>query len=174
MKCYMMIGLPGTGKSTLTEMIKRENDFKVFVYSTDNILEEIASSVGKTYDQVFKDNIKFAKKQADQNLASAIKKKKDVVWDQTNLSPKKRKGIIECMKRYGYDVKGICILPPTKVTVSWSVWESRLANRPGKTIPKNVLTSMINSYKMPSIDEGFESISKFDINGQLISMEISE
>lgn len=161
-----MVGLPASGKSTfIVEMCKIDPD--VFVYSTDSILERVAKQLGKTYDDVFEKHIKFAKEGMDVLLAEAIKSGKDVVFDQTNLGVKKRRGIVQRMKKAGYKVNVISFdVPKTEVEIL--DWNLRLHNRKGKTIPENIIQNMIRSYAEPSLDEGFDEITTFNIYGDLI------
>lgn len=164
--CYVMIGLPASGKSTRVDaMCAMDPD--VYVYSTDNVLERIATQLDKTYDDVFENHIKSAKAEADIFLAEAIKNGLGIIWDQTNLGAKKRKNVIEKMKRAGYEVNAVSFdVPKTEEEIL--DWNLRLHNRKGKTIPENILQNMIKSYAEPSLDEGFDEITTFNIYGDLI------
>lgn len=161
-----MVGLPASGKSTfIVEMCKMDPD--AFVYSTDNILERTAKQLGKTYDDVFEKHIKAAQTEADIWLAEAIKNGLNIIWDQTNLGVKKRRGIVQRMKKAGYKVNVISFdVPKTEIEIL--DWNLRLHNRKGKTIPENILQNMIRSYAEPSLDEGFDEITTFNIYGDLI------
>ena len=176
--CTVMVGLPGLGKSTLVESeraIYNNIDFPVFVYSTDAILERIAAFLGKTYNDVFEQHIKSATAEADIDLAYAIKKRQDIIWDQTNLGVGKRRKIINRMKQAGYQVRGVCIVPPE---AGWlddqKVWAHRLANRPGKTIPQNILTNMFEGFTIPTVAEGFDMITFYNMHGSLLGVDYGE
>ncbi len=176
--CTVMVGLPGLGKSTLVEdqrKVYERIDMDLFVYSTDGILERIAAFLGKTYDDVFKKHIKSATAEADIDLAYAIKERQDIIWDQTNLGAKKRAKIINRMRQAGYDVECECIVPPeSDYDGSKEDWVERLANRPGKTIPDNILYNMMDSFVMPKVEEGFERVAFFNMYGALVSIEYNE
>lgn len=169
--CYVMVGLPGLGKSTLVQKMI-ESDPDAFVYSTDNILERTAEQLGKTYDEVFEKHIKSAQTEADIWLAEAMKNGLDIIWDQTNTGVKKRKRIIDKMKRAGYNVECVCICPPEMGHFddlkSW-VW--RLKTRPGKTIPPNIMKSMTDNYVEPNTFEGFRKITFYNMWGEPIGAE---
>lgn len=169
--CTVMAGLPATGKSTrVREMSTMDPD--VFVYSTDSILERVAEQLGKTYNDVFEDNIRNAKQEADVLLASAIKHRLNIIWDQTNLGVGKRRSIINLMKRSGYAVNCECIMPPEAGWISdQKVWAYRLRNREGKTIPEHVLSNMIESFVIPTIEEGFDEITFFNMHGALMTVQ---
>lgn len=171
--CTVMVGLPGLGKSTLIEGMYKDAD--TFIYSTDNILERIAKQLGKTYNDVFEKHIKSAQAEADIDLAQAIKERKDIIWDQTNLGVGKRKKIINRMKQAGYQVRGVCILPPeSDYTNEKEDWVERLGNRPGKTIPEHILTNMIESFTLPTVSEGFDMITFYNMHGALLGIDYGE
>jgi predicted kinase len=176
--CTVMVGLPGLGKSTLVEdqrKVYERIDMDLFVYSTDGILERIAAFLGKTYDDVFEKHIKSATAEADIDLAYAIKERQDIIWDQTNLGVGKRRKIINRMKQAGYQVRCECIVPPeSDYDGGKEDWVHRLANRPGKTIPQHVLINMIESFVAPTIDEGFDLITFYNMDGALLGINYGE
>jgi tRNA uridine 5-carbamoylmethylation protein Kti12 len=173
-----MVGLPAMGKSTLVtfeELLYEKIDLPLFVYSTDNILERIANQLGKTYNDVFEKHIKSATAEADIDLAYAIKERQDIIWDQTNLGVGKRRKIINRMKQAGYQVRCDCIVPPEEGHFSdLKDWKYRLANRPGKTIPNEILSKMYKSFVMPTIEEGFDMITFYNMQGALLGIDYRE
>lgn len=176
--CTVMVGLPGLGKSTLVDSQRKvyeRIDMDVFVYSTDNYIEDAAKHFGVTYNEAFEDNIKGATESMNALLDSAIKERQDVIFDQTNLGVGKRRKIINRMKQAGYQVRCECIVPPeSDYDGTKENWVERLANRQGKTIPQNVLTNMIDSFIMPTTEEGFDMITFYDMHGALIGIDYGE
>jgi hypothetical protein len=167
--CTVMVGMPAMGKSTQVDLLKKI-DPDIFVYSTDNFIEEAALQFNITYDEAFEANIKNATSSMNALLDIAAQNKQNIIWDQTNLALAKRKKIINRMKQANYDIHCHCIVPPeVKDVDNLHAWKYRLLNRIGKTIPINILTSMYNSYITPSIDEGFDMITFVDMNGTLLS-----
>lgn len=173
--CYVMVGLPGLGKSTFVDSQRKvyeRIDMDLFVYSTDGILERIAAFLGKTYDDVFEKHIKSATAEADIDLAHAIKERQDIIWDQTNLGVGKRRKIINRMKQAGYQVRCECIVPPeSDYDGDKEDWAQRLANRPGKTIPPHVISNMYESYVEPTVSEGFDMVTYFNMYGDLVGID---
>lgn len=158
----MFVGLPASGKSTVSASIIADNDM-YHRYSTDDLVEQFAEENDMTYSEAFPDYIKTATDIANDELAEALELGVDVIWDQTNMTIKKRRQILQKFDDT-YRKECICILPPfTEDDVA--EWKTRLGNRPGKVIPEFVLTNMAKSFQLPTSNEGFNSISFYDING---------
>jgi predicted kinase len=154
---YMMCGLPGTGKSTWIQNFRELNNLygptlNIQIISTDNIIESIASQHNLTYNEIFGDiTYSFAEKMM-YKIADLTFKSNEydvVIWDQTNLT-------------VGTRAKKLKLVPTEykKIAVYFSIpetWEERL-NRPGKTIPKNVIDNMKKNLQIPELSEGFDKI----------------
>lgn len=152
---YILIGLPGSGKSTWVEKFKASNIDKNFtVISSDAILEEIAKEKGLTYSDVYKDYVGMASSMMKENFRKSLENNRNIIWDQTNMSRKKRKGILSQLDdRY------------KKVAVDFSVKPNLLKERlefraiqTGKVIPWKIVEDMGSSYNPPSKEEGFDEI----------------
>ena len=170
--CTVMVGLPGLGKSTLIEGMYKPD---TFVYSTDDLVEEWAAKDGRVYNEVFDQYIKDATREMNYLLDCAIKDRQDIIWDQTNLGVGKRRKIINRMRQAGYQVRCECVVPPEAGWISdQKDWANRLRNRPGKTIPQHVLSNMIESFVVPTPEEGFDMITFYNMHGALLSIDYSE
>lgn len=154
----VLVGLPGSGKSTSIP-----EDFDGFIYSTDNYIEAEAASVGKTYNECFKDCIKDATSVMDISLKFSIEMQYDVIWDQTNVSSKKRIGILS---RFPKTYRKICIcrVPPRNAD-QWAELDRRILSREGKMIPHHIIESMADSYVEPTLEEGFDEVHLYDMFG---------
>jgi tRNA uridine 5-carbamoylmethylation protein Kti12 len=165
-----MVGLPALGKSTLVEGMWKDTD--TFIYSTDSYIEQQAQALDKTYNEVFNDYIDKATFRMNALLDIAIKDGVDIIWDQTNTGVSKRGKIIRRMRQAGYQVRCVCIVPPESGHISdLKDWKYRLANRPGKTIPDEVLTNMYRSFTLPTVEEGFDMITFYNMQGALLGID---
>ena len=149
---WMLTGLPGSGKSTWANKHQYRIDRFTYVLSTDNVIYDIAAQSGKTYDDVFKDNIKFAEKTMYAEAMKAAKADGDIIWDQTNTTKKSRaKKLIMIPDHY---IKYSIVFP----TPDNDVLEQRLASRLGKTIPLYIIDGMDGAFEMPELSEGFDAV----------------
>ena len=166
-KIEVLVGLPGSGKSTFVNNVFGADHKNVFIYSTDSVIEQVAADNGKTYNECFKDVIKQATLGMDSLLHDVVRNNLRVVWDQTNMASKKRRSILSKFPS-SYRKVCWCIAPP-RSTEEWNELNRRLDSRPGKTIPEYVIQSMVDSYIEPELDEGFDYILVVDLFGKTIA-----
>jgi len=167
--CYVMVGVPASGKSTFVKNFISADPDSFFVYSTDQFIEDAATHFNSTYNEMFESNIKGATASMNKLLEEAIADKRQyIVWDQTNLGIKKRKTIIDKMKSMGYSVKCVSFIPP-ETQDELAEWNRRLESRPGKTIPVRFLNRMMTDYYRPELSEGFDDIETYDMFGTVIT-----
>lgn len=148
-KCYQMIGVPGSGKST---WIKNQDwAIDIPVVSTDNFVEAYAKEQGKTYNEVFKDYMPIAVRLMANQALVCQANNLDVIWDQTSTTVNSRRKKFNTLPKYEH----IAVVFKTPDTDELA---KRLASRPGKNIPYEVMQSMINHFEMPTEEEGFTEI----------------
>lgn len=165
--CTVFVGLPALGKSTFIKKLKND---KNWIYSTDMYIDAVAEDNGITYSEAFASNIDAATQFNEQKLKTMINLGRDVIWDQTNLGVGKRKKIINRMRNAGYAVNCVCLLPPEASHLDdQKEWKLRLESRPGKTIPTHVLANMLESFVVPTQDEGFDQIEYYNMFGQQLN-----
>lgn len=146
-KFIMLMGLPGTGKSTL----RSEYGAEYVHLSTDDYIEESAKKAGKTYDEMFQSAIKEATSVINLAFEAAIGDNKSVVWDQTNLSKKKRKKVFDRVPNH---YRKVLVM----LTCDEATRQKRLKDREGKTIPVSIDKSMQDSIEYPTTDEGWDRV----------------
>ena len=149
-KLYVLVGVPGAGKSTWVANQRWDMNNTMFV-STDDHVEAYAKSVGKTYNEVFKDYMPTAVDLMTQDVIRAREAGKDIVWDQTSTTVNSRKRKFNMLPDY----YAIAVIFPTPEKAEL---EKRLAGRPGKHIPRHVIRSMIKGWETPTENEGFAEI----------------
>lgn len=148
-KCYQLIGVPGSGKSTWIKNQGWANN--CVIVSTDEFVEDYAKEVGSTYSEVFDDYMPKAVELMANKVVRAREAGKDIIWDQTSTTIASRKRKFNLLP--DYDHIAIVFATPEKEELA-----RRLASRPGKNIPKHVMKSMIDGFVMPTEDEGFVEI----------------
>ena len=143
---YLMCGLPGSGKSTfIKNYIDKE---KNAIISRD----EIRFSIVKPNEDYFSHEDEVLKefwKQINENLA----KGKDVIVDQTSITPKSRKYLLNHVE--GYD-NAYIIWINTLTTTCLKRNELRRGTR--AYVPPYVIRRMAHQFVEPSLDEGFDYI----------------
>ena len=148
-RCYQLIGVPGSGKSTWIANQDWAKDIPVV--STDNFVEAQAKLEGKTYNEVFKDYMPIAVKLMANQALICQANNLDVIWDQTSTSVASRKRKFNTLPKYEH----IAVVFKTPDADELA---RRLASRPGKNMPDHVMRSMIDNFEMPTKEEGFTEI----------------
>ena len=148
-KCYQMVGVPGSGKSTWIK--NQEWAENCVIVSTDDYVEDYAKSIGSTYSEVFDDYMPKAVELMAAKVVWAREQGKDIIWDQTSTTAKSRTRKFNMLPKYEHIA--VVFETPEKDELA-----KRLASRPGKHIPDHVMKSMINHFEMPSEEEGFKEI----------------
>ena len=140
---YMMVGLPGSGKS---EWASKWDD--VVVHSSDKIREEILGDVNdQTRQKEVFDTLK-------QRVWNDLRAGRNVVYDATNVATKRRKHFLIELKHQGLtDVKKVCVFMAT----SFDECVRRNQGRP-RTVPIRVIRRMYESFDPPMYREGWDDI----------------
>jgi predicted kinase len=150
-KCYQLIGVPGSGKST---WIKNQTwALGMPVVSTDFFVEAEAHRQGKTYTEVFESYMPTAVNLMVNQVLVCQANKLDFIWDQTSttVASRKRKFNTLLASQYEHIAVVFKVPEPNELT-------RRLMSRPGKEVPADVMENMIRNFELPSMDEGFKQI----------------
>ena len=152
-KCYQLIGVPGSGKSTWYQnqdwLGEDKKDHKYV--STDQHVEGYAKDQGKTYSEVFEEYMPTAVKQMMINVNMAAAIGLDIVWDQTSTTIASRTRKFNALPDYEHIAVVFATPDPDELT-------RRLASRPGKVIPYHVIMNMLQNWEEPTFNEGFKDI----------------
>jgi predicted kinase len=144
-----MIGVPGSGKST---WIRNQIwALGLTVVSTDAFVEAYAAQQGQTYNQVFGDYMPRAVDLMVQQVVFAREHGHSVIWGQTSTTVASRRKKFHMLPDYEH----VAVVFGTPEPVELA---RRLAGRPGKSIPDHVMLSMLQNWKEPTLEEGFQEI----------------
>lgn len=148
---YVLVGVPASGKSTWIKNQVWAKDIPVV--STDKFVEEYAKEQGKTYSEVFQEYMPVAVKLMANQVLICQTNKVDIIWDQTSTTVETRAKKIRMLPEY-YKIAVVMKTPPT------AILQERLASRPGKTIPWEVVSNMAQQLEAepPTLEEGFNEI----------------
>lgn len=139
-KLYTMIGIPGSGKSTIANQIPN-----TVVISSDAIrkelygAEEIQGNGKQVFDLVYK------------RIGEELAKGNDVVFDATNLTPRARKAV------FRFSAEHIAIYVRTNLGTCLTRNAARF-----RTVPKEIIFKMNGRLIPPSKLEGFKTIIIID------------
>jgi len=154
-RLIMLCGVPTSGKSSYVRQGIDETPYfdHAIVLSTDDYIEREAKNKGLSYNEAFDEFIGPATEHMYNKLEDALRDELDIIWDQTNLTPKTRKR------------KLAKIHPKYEKTAVWfdiSLEEAiyRNSKRGTKFVPRRVLYQMHEQFVPPSKAEGFEHIIK--------------
>ena len=148
-KCYQLIGVPGAGKST---WVSNQNwMLGLTIVSTDMWVDIESKRLGKTYSEIFTDYMPTAVNLMAEQVVFARDHEHTIIWDQTSTTVKSRERKFRMLPDYEH----IAIVFRTP---DLDVLKERLASRPGKDVPWEIVQSMINNWEEPTEEEGFKEI----------------
>jgi len=148
-KCYQLVGVPGSGKSTW--IANQEWAASCHIISTDYWVEMEAARVGKTYSEIFLEYMPRAVELMAQNVVTVRNMGNDIIWDQTSTTVASRVRKFRMLPDYEHIA--VVFETPSRIEL-----KRRLDSRPGKIIPEVVVEGMLASFEMPTVEEGFKEI----------------
>lgn len=138
---YMMVGLPGSGKSTYADKLKEEG---CIIHASDKIREEL----GDVNDQSKNTEVFEI---LHKRIKDDLKNGKSVVYDATNLNRKRRVAFLQELKNI--PCKKICVLvaTPYEMCVAHNFKRDR-------RVPVEVIWNMYKSFNVPCEQEGWDEV----------------
>ena len=142
-KLFMMVGVPGSGKSTYAKNHLQNED--TIIVNSDQIRKELYGdeSVQKNPKRVFA--ILY------QRVRKLLKSGKNVVIDATNTSKKYRAIALDNFR--DIDCEKIAILVETPIEMCYKFDASR-----ERQVSKRVIDRFARELEKPTLDEGFDEI----------------
>lgn len=174
-KMFVISGIPGTGKSKLRKQLEKVIP-NTFVYSTDDIIEQWAFENNTTYSEIWEESIGKATQRVNELFASAVKNKKNIIVDKTNLSPKARRQLVSQVSPKDYSFQCVQIVKPQN-EADINVLRDRLKKRgdeEGKIIPDNLLEDFMKHYTPVDESEPFEDFMLIDMYGKVLDKTNSQ
>jgi predicted kinase len=148
-KAYILIGVPGSGKSTWVNNQTLVEDYTYV--STDFWVEQFAKAANTSYTEIFESVMPAAIEQMLEQVRLSRKYNANIVWDQTSTTIKSRAKKFKMLPDYEHIA--VVFDTPDRAELN-----RRLANRPGKVVPVEVVDSMIAGFQMPTLAEGYKQI----------------
>ena len=150
---YLLVGFPGAGKSTFRKHLMRTHPLKNWVVvSADDYVDEQAKLLRKTYSEIFNEHRDASHAHALNQFRLAIKTRRSVIIDNTNLTKADRRKFMSEMPST-YRTTCVILREPNEDEL-----KRRLSSRPGKTIPQDVLEAMRKKFEYPNKSEGFSEV----------------
>lgn len=154
MYAFVLCGPPGCGKTTMRQQLPNWA-----VASTDDYIEDVAKSMGKTYKDVFEKTMDYANILYWSMLKKYGNSENNIIIDRTNLDRKSRAKLFEYLPRHTM----YAVYSPN---IDFNVLKERVNKRgeeTGKVIPDHVLKNMYSRYETPLYTEGFEAVIPFNL-----------
>ncbi len=150
-RLYMLVGIPASGKTTWSNNQSFSDD--CVIISTDQYVEEYAAQTGKTYTEAFQEYMPIAVDRMTDAVIEAREAGRNIIWDQTSTSIGTRAKKFRMLPNY-YAIAVVFPIPERQEL------ERRLASRPNKIVPIDVVDRMIGNWEEPTLEEGFMEIWK--------------
>lgn len=138
----MLVGLPGSGKSTCAEKLKKEG---YMIHSSDAIREELTGDVNSQENNFEVFDILHKRVKED------LKSGHSSVYDATNMSRKRRKAFLDEISKV--NCRKICVL----FVIPVELCKERNERRERK-IPDEVYDRMLKAFFVPAYYEGWDEI----------------
>ena len=152
MKVVMMIGVPGSGKSTWSNKIEKAAGEKALILSSDDIREEVRETV---HDENMVNVETFARR--DKQLEKAVKSSSHdiIVLDSTNLSRKRRRSLYNNIKRWDktVEVEAFVVLETLNTLIT-----RNYIRELKRQVPIDVVERMYKNLQVPRLDVDCDSI----------------
>ncbi len=146
----ILSGIPMSGKSTWV----RENYPDVLAISRDELVMEVAGT--RDYNLAFKTvDQKAVDKLLAKRITDAATQKVDVIIDMTNLSRKVR---VKNLSYFSSDYYKVSVVLPILDSEEYKRRNDFRSINENKFIPPFVIKSMMDSFVLPTDDEGFDKI----------------
>lgn len=144
-KFIMLVGIPGSGKSTHAKSLSRNKN--AIHLSSDSIRAELYG------DEAIQGNPSEVFELMHKRTLEALADGKNVIYDATNITRKDRASIMSKIPKY----------VETECHIVWAPIETCIErdSKRERSVGKEVIDRMLKRFQAPYYDEGFDSIEIF-------------
>lgn len=140
---YMMIGLPGSGKSTIAkEIAEKEN---AIIISTDQLRQELLNDINS------QESNKLIFQEAEKRIKDNLKANIAVIFDATNINYKRRMELLNKLNKLRIKKIAVLVATPYKECLERNKKRDR-------QVPEEVIKRMYFNFYIPQYYEGFDEI----------------
>ena len=158
-RLYMLVGLPGCGKSTYAKSVAQNHPNYVWV-SSDNVRYTMINDQAHYFDHEYEVYKEFTN-QIKMNLNNGF----NVLADATHLTRNSRKKLLNALEIDANEVSVIWI------DTSFETSCERNSKREGITrVPQQQMFKMRNRFQAPQFFEGFKDIYKLTADGRFVKL----
>ena len=143
----IMIGIPGSGKSNYAKKCLINDNTEYL--SSDDIRIELYGFEDQTHNDVVFETMK-------KRTINALREGKDVIYDATNLSKKRRSSIISEARKLSAQINAYLCCTPINIILERNI------TRVERQLPWDKLVQMIQGIEPPMYYEGFDNIYLID------------
>ena len=149
-KIIIMVGCPGSGKSTEAKKIWTANpEFKYL--SSDALRAEL----GTGEDDQSVTPLVFSTLR--RRLEHCLRRNESVIIDATNLSVKDRKIYVEIAKNFNVEIEAYVLVQPKSILLERT---KKRGEGGGRNVPEHIIDRMLQKCVAPTMTEGFSKITK--------------
>lgn len=171
-KLTVLVGVPGSGKSTLRNQMMDDN---TVVISYDDIKEatfgpagphsDIGEAFGGDYEaasKASKENKDILNREIARKTWGAVKSTKNVILDATSLNTNVRQFFLNRYGSYFDRKEAIWIDTPLDVSMDRN-------SKRGRVVPDEVIYKMNFDLQLPRVEEGFDAVYRYNSRNSTLS-----
>lgn len=140
-KFYMLVGLPGSGKSKIAEEYRE----RAYICSSDALRKEL---YGDETDQKHNEEV-FA--ELHKRIKRCLSDGFDTMYDACNISKKRRAAFLKELKNIDCEKICLCVMTPYEICLERNKARER-------SIPEHAIKKMYLNWCPPDVAEGFDSV----------------
>lgn len=144
-KFKMLIGLPGSGKTTYARNLLQTSEDWVHLSSDEITKRNRLPGESVDYQNTFEEMYRQTAFHLDNNI--------NVIYDATNLASKRRKSILNRIEKFEPETEAIVFLTP------YALLKNRNSQRQAiDRVPAHIIERYIRAFQLPRKDEKFDWI----------------